>query len=79
MTIPGEDLLLGGVCALLAIVLALRIVRAFRTGVIPLYRTRLNRAEAGEGKFFALVAINAALMLLLAGIAADLLLGLGLR
>ena len=46
---------------------------------MPLYRTRLRRADMGEGKFAALVALNVALVVVLLVIAADLLFGLGLR
>ena len=65
--------------AILAVVLVLRIGRALRTGEVPLYRTRLNRMEAGDGRFFALVALNGVAFLAMFVIAADLIFGLGLR
>ena len=75
----GEELLFGAGCAVLALLVLLRIGRALRTGSIPLYRTQLTRAQAGEARFWTLVVINATLFVLLFFIAADLLLGLGFR
>ena len=75
----GEDVLVGVACALLALVLIRRIVLALRDGTIPVYRKRLSREEAGPGKYAALIAANAAVVALLTVVAADLLLGLGLR
>ncbi len=77
--VRGEDVLVGVVCAVLAVLLLRRIVLGIRDGSMPVYRTRLSRAEAGRGKFGALIAVNVAVMLLLVVIAADVLLGLGLR
>jgi len=75
----GEELLFGAGCALLALLILLRIGKALRTGTIPLYRTQLHRSQAGAARFWTLVALNAALFVLLFFIAADLLLGLGFR
>ena len=75
----GDELFVGAVCAVLAVLLVIRIGRALRTGEIPLYRTRLRRAEVGEAKFLTLVALNVGLFILMFVIAADLLLGLGLQ
>ncbi|MCW3798125.1 hypothetical protein OMW55_09945 [Sphingomonas sp. BN140010] len=75
----GEELLFGAGCAVLALLLLLRIGRALRTGTIPLYRTQLSRAQAGEARFWTLVVLNGAVFVLLFFIAADLLLGLGYR
>jgi hypothetical protein len=79
MTPRGEELIVGVICAVLAFLILRRLALALRTGEVPLYRTRLRRAEAGEARFFALLALNGGLFLLLFVIAADLLLGLGLR
>jgi len=79
MGVRGEDVLVGVACALLALLLLRRIVLGLRDGTMPVYRTRLSRAESGRGKFAALIAANALVMVLLLVIAADLLLGLGLR
>jgi hypothetical protein len=75
----GEELFIGAVCAVLALLILRRIALALRTGEIPLYRVRLTRQEAGEGRFWALMVVNAALFVLLFFIAADLLLDLGYR
>ena len=75
----GENLFVGFVALAAAAALAVRIIRALRRGEVPLYRSRLSRAEAGSVKFNAIVAINAVAMVVLLVIAADLLLGLGLR
>ena len=79
MGVRGEDVLMGVACFLLALALLRRILLGLRDGAMPVYRTRLSRGEAGPGKFGALVAANALVMVLLTVIAADLLLGLGLR
>ena len=75
----GENLFVGIVALLGAAALAWRVFGALRTGEVPLYRKRLSRAEAGAPKFTTLVALNAAAMVLLLVIAADLLFRLGLR
>lgn len=79
MTADGADLIVGIGCAILALLILKRVGDAFRTGEIPLYRSRLRRQEAGDGRFFTLVAINAGLFVLLFVIAADLIFGLGFR
>ena len=79
MTGRAEELFVGAVCVVLALLLLRRLALALRTGEIPLYRTRLSRAEAGDARFWTLVAINAGLFVLLFVIAADLLLELGFR
>ena len=75
----GDEILVGVIALAIVPLLVRRIVRALSTGVMPLYRTRLNRAEAGSTKFNALVALNVAAALLMLVIGLDLLLGLGLR
>jgi hypothetical protein len=75
----GEEMLVGGLCLLVALVNAWRLWTALAKGEMPLYRTRLRKAEVSRGKFAALTAFNLALLVLLLVIAADLLLGLGLR
>ena len=75
----GENVLVGIMALLAAAALALRVVQAVRTGRVPLYRSRVSRAETGAAKFNALVALNVAVRVGLIVIAADLLLGLGLR
>lgn len=75
----GEELLIGALCAVLALLILRRIAAAVHTGEVPLYRTRLKRTEAGEARFWSLILVNVALFVLLFFIAADLLLGLGYR
>ena len=79
MTARGEELFVGVLCILLALFVLRRLGEALQTGEIPLYRSRVRRAEAGEARFWTLLALNAGLFLLLFFIAADLLLGLGYR
>jgi hypothetical protein len=79
VTPRGEELIVGAICAVLALLILRRLAEALRSGEVPLYRTRLRRAEAGDARFFALLGVNAGLFVLLFVIAADLLLGLGLR
>jgi hypothetical protein len=79
MTSRGEELIVGAIVAVLALLIMRRIALALRTGEIPLYRSRLSRAEAGPARFNTLLALNGGLFVLLFVIAADLLLGLGFR
>lgn len=79
MTGRAEELFVGALCVILALLLLRRIARALQTGEVPLYRTRLNRAEAGEAKFWVVMAVNAGVFVLLFVIAADLLLKLNFR
>jgi hypothetical protein len=79
MTPRGEELIVGAICAVLALLILRRLGDALRTGEVPLYRTRLRRAEAGEARYWTLLLLNAGLVLLLFFIAADLLLSVGYR
>ena len=74
----NENLLIGLVCLALVPLIGMRIVRGVRSGQMPVYRTYLDR-DGNEGKFYALLALNGAALILVAVIAADLLLGLNLR
>jgi hypothetical protein len=74
----NENLLVGLVCLALVPLIALRIWRGLRTGRLPVYRTYLER-DGDAGKYYALLAVHAASLVLIAVIAADLLLGLNLR
>jgi hypothetical protein len=74
----GEDLLVGLIALALLPLIGLRIWRALRERRIPLYRTYHDRADS-PAKFNVLLALNALAFLLIALIAADLLLGIGLR
>jgi hypothetical protein len=75
----GENIFVGIVALLGAAVLGWRVFGALRTGEVPVYRSRLNRKEAGSAKFYALVALNGLATVALLVIAADLLLGLAWR
>ena len=76
----GEDLLVGMIALALAPLIALRLWRGVRDGRLPLYRTYVTReAGQGQGKFGVLLALHALSLVLVAGIAADLLLNLGIR
>ena len=79
MTFNGENILVGLVALALVPVIGWRIWRGIRYGQLPLYRTRLDRAEAGAAKFNVLLGLHVLVMLLIAVVAVDLLLGLGLK
>ena len=79
MGVRTEDMLVGVMCLVLALVNAWRLWSALGKGEIPLYRTRLRKAEVGAAKYGAAVALNVALLCVLLVIAADLMLGLDLR
>ena len=79
MTFQGENLFVGLVALALLPVIGLRIWRALRDGELPLYRTRIARDEAGMAKFNFLLGLHLLVFLVIAVVAADLLLGLGLK
>ena len=74
----GGDLLVGLVCLALLPLIGLRLWRGVREGRLPLYRTYVSSAD-GQGKFALLLALHALSLVLVAGIAADLLLDLGIK
>jgi hypothetical protein len=74
----GADLLVGLIGLALLPLIGLRLWRGLRDGRLPLYRTYVSR-EHGPGKFVFLVALHALSLILIAGIAADLLFNLGFR
>ena len=78
MTFQGENLFVGLVALALLPIIGWRIWRGLREGELPVYRTRLHREESGS-KFAVLLGLHALAFLLIALVAADLLLGLGLR
>lgn len=73
-----EELMVGLVALALLPIIGWRIRRGLRDGRLPVYRTYLARDE-GAAKFNVLFALHALAFLLIALVAADLLLGLGLR
>jgi hypothetical protein len=78
MSFRGEETLVGLVALALVPLIGLRIWRGLRDGRLPLYRTYQERADS-TAKFNLLLALHAIAFLLIALVAADLLLGLGLR
>ena len=74
----GEDLLVGMIAVALLPLIAWRIRRGLTEGRLPLYRTYVERDEAGS-KFGLLLALHALSFVLVALIAADLLFQLGLK
>lgn len=74
----GENILIGLVALALLPLIGLRIWRGVRDGRLPVYRARQDRADSAA-KFNFLLALNAVAFLLIALVAADLLLGLGIR
>ena len=73
-----ETLFVGLVALALLPLIAVRIARALREGRVLIYRTYLRR-EDSPARFHTLLALHALSFLLIAAVAADLLLGLGLR
>jgi hypothetical protein len=73
-----EDLLVGLVALALVPLIALRLYRGFSEGRLPVYRTYLRREE-NRSKFGVLLALHALSLVIVAGIAADLLFNLGLK
>ena len=73
-----QDLIVGLIGLALLPLIGLRLWRGLRDGRLPLYRTYVSRADA-QGKFALLFALHALSFVLVAGITADLLLGLGFR
>ena len=78
MTASSGDLLVGLVALALVPLIALRIQRGLRDGRIAVYRTYVQRDEQ-PGRFRFMVVLHALSLVLIAIVAADLLLGLGLR
>ena len=74
----SEDLLVGAIGLALLPMIAWRIRRGLKEGRLPLYRTYVGRDEAGS-RFGLLLALHALSFVLVAVIAADLILQLGLK
>ena len=74
----GEHLFVGLVALALVPLIGLRILRGLRDGRLPLYRRHVGR-EIGASRFNARLALHMLSLLLVAVVAADLLLNLGLR
>jgi hypothetical protein len=79
MSAPSsEDLLVGLVALALVPLVALRAWRGLRDGRLPIYRSYLEREE-NRSKFTVLLGLHLLALILVVLVAADLLLGLGLR
>jgi len=78
MIFPGENLFVGLVALLLLPMIGLRLYRGLRDGHLPVYRATITREESGA-KFWLLFLLHAASLVVVALVAADLLLNLGLR
>ena len=74
----SEGLFVGLIALALLPLIAWRIRRGLREGRLPLYRTYVERDEAGS-KFGLLLALHALSFVLVALIAADLIFQLGLK
>ena len=74
----SEDLLVGLIALALVPLAARRVWRGLREGRLPVYRSYLTREESGS-RFAVLLALHVLTLVLVAVVAADLLLGLGLR
>ena len=74
----SEDLLVGAIALGLLPLIALRIRRGLKEGRLPLYRTYVDRGEAGS-RFGLLLGLHALSFILVALIAADLIFQLGLK
>ena len=72
------EALVGVIALALVPLIGWRIFRGLRDGRLPIYRTYLNRADE-RAKFVLLLGLHGLSLLLVALVAADLLLGLGLR
>ena len=77
-TFRSEDVLVGFVALALLPLIAQRVLRGLRQGRLPLYRTYLQREES-EAKFRLLLGLHMLSFLLVGIVAADLILGLGLK
>ena len=77
-TSRSEDLLVGLIGLVLLPLIANRVLRGLRDGRLPIYRTYLSREENGT-KFAALLGLHLLSFVVVATIAADLLLNLGIR
>ena len=78
MSSLSEDLLVGLIALALVPIIGWRIRRGLREGQMPVYRTRVNRDEQ-PGRFRFMLVLHGLSLLLVAFVAADLLLDLGLK
>lgn len=74
----GADLLVGLIALALVPLIGARLLKGLRDGRLPVYRTYVT-PEAGRARFAVLLSVHILSLVLVAGIAADLLLNLGIR
>jgi hypothetical protein len=74
----SEDMFVGIIALALLPLIALRIRSGLRDGRLPIYRTYVERGEQ-PGRFRFMLVLHALSFALMAIVAAELLLGLGLR
>jgi hypothetical protein len=77
-TFRSDDGIVGLICLLLLPLIGARILRGLRDGRLPVYRTYLRREE-NQAKFALLLGLHGLSFIMVAVIAADLLLQLGIR
>ena len=73
-----SDFLVGLIALALVVLIVLRIRRGLRSGRLPIYRTYVERDDQ-PGRFRLMLVVHILSLLLVAIVAADLLLGLGIR
>jgi hypothetical protein len=78
MTAQSGNLLVGLFALALVPLIALRIRRGLRDGRLPIYRTYVERDDQ-PGRFYFMLVLHILSLALVAIVAADLLLGLGIR
>ena len=78
MSLWTEEGLVGAIGLALIVLIAMRIWRGMRDVRMPVYRTYIERDEQ-PGRYRFMLALHVLSLILVAGIAADLLLGLNLR
>ena len=74
----SQDMLVGGIAAVVAGMILNRIVRGLREGRLPVYRTYIDR-DAGAAKYNTVLGLHVLSLIAVAWIALDLLLGLNLK
>ena len=77
-TFRSDDVLVGLIALALLPLIALRVQRGLRDGRLPVYRTYLHREES-EAKFRLLLGLHVLSFFVVGAVAADLILGLGLK
>ena len=74
----SQDMLVGGIAAVVAGMILSRIVRGLREGRLPVYRTYIDR-NAGAAKYNMVLGLHVLSLIAVMWIALDLLAGLNLK